>query len=130
MATAQIVPSPEHSRALLARAGASAAGGEAAAQRPGESAAQEDAAASDGLTAMERHPAWHTLSRLPVGLEAAIPLARFRVRDLVALRVGSVAETDWPATSDIPLLCGATQLSWAEFEVVDGELAVRLTLLG
>lgn len=85
---------------------------------------------ADGLTAMERHPAWHTLSRLPVSIEAGIPLARFRVRDLVGLRPGRLLETAWPATSDIALRCGSAQLSWAEFEVVDEQLAVRLTLLG
>ncbi len=130
MATAQIVPSSVASRALLAGAGAGMGAGESTAHAAGEQEAQENASPVDGLTAMERHPAWSTLSRLPVGLEAAIPLANFRVRDLVALQVGSMAQTAWPATSDIPLLCGATQLSWAEFEVVDGELAVRLTLLG
>lgn len=89
-----------------------------------------DAAQRDGRARMERHPAWHTLSRLPVMLEASVPLAKFRVRDMVNLKPGRVLETAWPTTSDIPVRCGAAQLSWAEFEVVDGHLAVRLTLLG
>ncbi len=83
----------------------------------------------DGLTDMERHPAWPGLSRLPVYLEAAIPLVSFRVGDLMALATDSVVVSAWPGTADIPLRAGAVQLSWAEFEVVEGRMAVRLTLL-
>ena len=127
MATAPTMTAPESSLALRGY------GGDPARETVETAGALRGTAVSmsvDGLTPMERHPAWHMLSRLPVVLEAAIPLARFRVRDLVGLRPGRMVETAWPATSDIPLRCGSAQLSWAEFEVVDEQLAVRLTLLG
>ena len=68
-------------------------------------------------------------ARLPVELEVGIPLSDFRVRNLLALEAGAVVASEWGHGEDVPLGSGAVQLAWSEFEVVDTQLAVRLTRL-
>ena|SRR5579863_4377822 len=67
------------------------------------------------------------LMRLPVELDVALPVREFRVRDLLAIRPGELIETLWAHGEDMPLAAGAVQLAWSEFEVVDTQLAVRVT---
>ena len=69
------------------------------------------------------------LARLPVELDVAVPVRDFRVRNLLALEPGQVIETQWAHGEDLPLAAGDVQLAWSEFEVVDSELAVRVTRL-
>jgi flagellar motor switch protein FliM len=64
-----------------------------------------------------------------VELDVAVPVREFRVRNLLALEAGQVIETQWTHGEDIPLASGAVQLAWSEFEVVDAQLAVRITRL-
>jgi flagellar motor switch/type III secretory pathway protein FliN len=72
----------------------------------------------------------HSLAaRLPVEVDVAIPLRGFRVRNLLALDTGTVVESQWGHGDDVPLGSGDVQLAWSEFEVVDTQLAVRLTRL-
>ncbi len=59
----------------------------------------------------------------------ANPSRGFRVRNLLALDPGQVIETEWANGEDMPLSAGEQQLAWAEFEVIDTELAVRVTRL-
>jgi len=66
---------------------------------------------------------------LPVELEVAVPVREFRVRNLLALELGQVVESQWSHGGDVPLTSGKVQLAWSEFEVIDAELAVRLTRL-
>lgn len=81
-------------------------------------------------------PAYHPLpeasplSKLPMQLDVTIPVPSFRVQDLLALEKGSVLETRWSSSEDVPVWCGGSQLVWSEFEVVDQKLAVRVTRLG
>jgi flagellar motor switch/type III secretory pathway protein FliN len=67
--------------------------------------------------------------RLPVELDVAVPLKGFRVRKLLALAPGTVVESQWGHGEDLPLACGDVQLAWTEFEVIETQLAVRLTRL-
>lgn len=67
--------------------------------------------------------------RLPVELDVVIPVRRFRVRNLLALDQGTVIETQWSQSEDVPLGSGDVLLAWSEFEVVEGRLAVRVTRL-
>jgi flagellar motor switch/type III secretory pathway protein FliN len=67
--------------------------------------------------------------RLPVELEVAIPLRDFRVRNLLALQAGALIESRWVHGEDVPLGSPDVQLAWSEFDVVDTQLAVRLTRL-
>ena len=73
------------------------------------------------LTALE--------ARLPVELDVTVPVRDFRVRNLLALEPGQVIETHWANGKDLPLVAGNVQLAWSEFEVVDEQLAVRVTRL-
>ena len=67
------------------------------------------------------------IARLPVELEVAVPVRDFRVRNLLVLERGQVIETQWSHGTDMPLACGDVQLAWSEFEVIDTQLAVRVT---
>jgi len=67
--------------------------------------------------------------RLPVELDVAVPVRDFRVRNLLALEPGQVIKSQWVHGEDLPLASGDVQLAWSEFEVVDSQLAVRLTRL-
>ncbi|MGA2671941.1 MAG: FliM/FliN family flagellar motor C-terminal domain-containing protein [Terracidiphilus sp.] len=69
------------------------------------------------------------VARLPVELDVAVPVPEFRVRTLLALEPGQVIETRWVSGEDLPLASGAVQLAWSEFEVIDAQLAVRVTRL-
>jgi flagellar motor switch/type III secretory pathway protein FliN len=70
------------------------------------------------------------LARMPVELDVAIPIADFRVRNLLAMAPGQIIESGWGHGEDVPLASGAVQLAWAEFEVIESQLAVRITRLG
>lgn len=82
-----------------------------------------------GMEAIEKHPEWSLLARLPMRLTAAIPLPGFRVKDLLALHPGQVVVSEWPGSEDVPLKIGSVHLSWSEFEVVEQRMAIRLTRL-
>jgi len=69
------------------------------------------------------------VARLPVELDVAVPVRAFRVRNLLALEPGQVVETRWALGEDMPLAAGDVQLAWSEFEVIDTQLAVRVTRL-
>jgi flagellar motor switch/type III secretory pathway protein FliN len=82
------------------------------------------------MTRIEEHPSWETLSQLRITMRVGVPLTRFRVRDVLTLKVGQVFESGSPETEDVPLMVGQVQLGWSEFEVVDQRLGLRLTRLG
>ena len=67
--------------------------------------------------------------RIPVQLEVGIPIRDFRVKNLLVLEPGSLIESSWVPGEDVPMASGEVQLAWSEFEVVDSQLAVRLTRL-
>ncbi|MDR3742519.1 MAG: FliM/FliN family flagellar motor C-terminal domain-containing protein [Terracidiphilus sp.] len=69
------------------------------------------------------------VARLPVELDVGIPVRGFRVRELINIAIGTVISTEWVNGDDLPLQAGKVQLAWAEFEVVDTQLAVRITRL-
>jgi flagellar motor switch protein FliM len=69
------------------------------------------------------------VARLPVEMDVAIPVREFRVRNLLALDSGQIIETQWAHGEDMPLAAGDVQLAWSEFEVVESQLAVRITRL-
>jgi flagellar motor switch/type III secretory pathway protein FliN len=87
-------------------------------------------AGAPGMTRIEDHSSWGTLSQLRITMRAGVTLNRFRVRDLLTLKVGQVFESVSPETEDVPLMVGQVHLGWSEFEVVDQRLGLRLTRLG
>ncbi|MGA8529613.1 MAG: FliM/FliN family flagellar motor C-terminal domain-containing protein [Acidobacteriaceae bacterium] len=69
------------------------------------------------------------LDRIGMRLDVMVKVPSFCVRDLLALERGTVVETGHEHTQDVPVRCGGAPLAWAEFEVVNDVLAVRLTRL-
>jgi flagellar motor switch/type III secretory pathway protein FliN len=86
--------------------------------------------AAPWMTRIEEHPSWETLAQLRVMMRVGVALNRFKVRDLLALKVGQVFESVSPETEDVPLMIGQVQLGWSEFEVVEQRMGLRLTRLG
>ncbi len=66
---------------------------------------------------------------LPVDLAVSVPVRDFRMRHLLALVPGQVIETQWNHGNDLPLTAGDVAVAWSEFEVVETQLAVRITRL-
>ncbi|HEY1578165.1 MAG TPA: FliM/FliN family flagellar motor switch protein [Terracidiphilus sp.] len=67
--------------------------------------------------------------RIPVEIDVAVPIRKFRVRNLLALDRGQVIETQWLEGDDMPLGARGAQLAWTEFEVINQKMAVRITRL-
>jgi flagellar motor switch/type III secretory pathway protein FliN len=74
----------------------------------------------------DRNPA-ELLPWLPCTLALDIPVVKFTVGGLLNLAVGSVVETAYHQSSDLPLRVNGQLVGWTEFEVVGERLAVRLT---
>jgi flagellar motor switch protein FliN/FliY len=68
-----------------------------------------------------------TMSWLPCRLSLEIPVVRFTIGDLLTLTKGSIVETAYHHTSDIPLRVNQLLLGWTEFDVIGDHLAVRIT---
>jgi flagellar motor switch protein FliN/FliY len=69
------------------------------------------------------------LALLPVEVDVTVPVRNFRVRNLLTLEPGHVIESQWSNGDDLPLNAHDVQLAWTEFEVVENDLAVRITRL-
>ncbi len=69
------------------------------------------------------------LDRLAMQLDVMVRVQSMRVQDLLSLENGTVVETIHEHSQDLPVRCGGALLAWAEFEVVDQKLAVRITRL-
>jgi flagellar motor switch/type III secretory pathway protein FliN len=64
---------------------------------------------------------------LPCTLALDLPVVKFTVADLLSLAYGSIIETAYHQSSDLPLRVNGQLVGWTEFEVVGERLAVRLT---
>ncbi len=76
--------------------------------------------------AAERDPL-DTMLWLPCQLSLEIPLVRFTIGDLLTLTKGSIVESAYHHTSDVPLRVNQLLLGWTEFDVIGNRLAVRIT---
>jgi flagellar motor switch/type III secretory pathway protein FliN len=74
----------------------------------------------------ERDPG-EFLPWLPCTLALDLPVVNFTVGDLLNLTKGSIVETAYHQSSDLPLRVNGQLVGWTEFEVVGERLAVRLT---
>lgn len=74
----------------------------------------------------DRDPA-DFLPWLPCTLALDLPVINFTVGDLLSLTKGSIVETAYHQSSDLPLRVNGQLVGWTEFEVVGERLAVRLT---
>ncbi|MES2220989.1 MAG: FliM/FliN family flagellar motor C-terminal domain-containing protein [Acidobacteriota bacterium] len=79
--------------------------------------------------AISQRNAWPAVEWLPIQLDVALPVVRFCVRDLLGLAAGQVIPTAWSSGEDLPLAIDDVQLAWVEMEVVDQEMAIRITRL-
>jgi flagellar motor switch protein FliN len=70
-----------------------------------------------------------SFAQIPIEVDVAVPIRKFRVRNLLALTTGQVIGTEWLEGEDLPLGARGAQLAWTEFEVIDQKLAVRITRL-
>ncbi len=66
---------------------------------------------------------------LPCTLALEVPVVGFTVGSLLALKEGSLVQTDCSQSSDIPLHVNGVLMAWTEFEVVGERLAARITEL-
>jgi flagellar motor switch/type III secretory pathway protein FliN len=86
--------------------------------------------AEGSISAADAPPtSWSTVFGLPTAVLVAVPVPSFRVRDLLALKSGSILASAWRSEREVPLLADDVQFAWAEFEVTDDKLGVRVTRL-
>jgi flagellar motor switch protein FliM len=78
---------------------------------------------------IEDHVSWPVLQRVPETITALIVIPAFTVRDLLTLQPGKVIVSGTLTSELIPLKIGAVQILWAEFEVVDEALGLRIAKL-
>ena len=64
---------------------------------------------------------------LPCTVTVEVPVVRFTIADLLAMREGMIVETNCHYASDLPLRVNQLLIGWTEFEVVGDRLAVRIT---
>ncbi len=70
---------------------------------------------------------WPEAMGLPCQLYVALEVPRFTVRDLLSLSVNSLVDTRRREGAHVPVLVNNVMVGWAEFDVIDGRLAVRMT---
>lgn len=70
---------------------------------------------------------WGPMLELPCELSLDLAVPDFTVADLLRLNPGAVLETQWVNGDDVPVRINGQLIAWAEFEIVGGRLAVRLT---
>jgi flagellar motor switch/type III secretory pathway protein FliN len=92
-------------------------------------AAEKMAEAAAAEREKQEEERWKPVLELRCELTVELPLPAFNIADLLKLRAGSVIDAHWRVGQDVPLRLNATLLGWSEFEVVSGNLAVRLTEL-
>lgn len=67
---------------------------------------------------------------VPLEVEALVEGPRLRVRDLLALRVGSVIETGRMAGENVDVLAGKSPLGVGELSAAHGKAIVRVLRVG
>ncbi len=72
---------------------------------------------------------WSSVPMLATAIMVAVPIPKFRVRDVLALKPGCILSSAWCGDRDVPLLAGDVQFAWTEFEVMDERLSARITRL-
>jgi hypothetical protein len=78
---------------------------------------------------VEEDARWLSVQGLPCLLTTDLLLPHFRVRDFLALRVGSIVGTHWGLERDIPLQVNGIFIGWGELEGARTRLALRITEL-
>lgn len=82
---------------------------------------------SPSTSALPDPSQWGPMLDLDCELALELPIPRFTIADLLRLEPQVVLETDWTQGEDVPVKVNGELVAWAEFEVVDGRLAMRVT---
>jgi len=70
---------------------------------------------------------WPEALELPCRLTVALDVPHFTIRDLLSLNVNSLIDTRRREGAHVPVLVNGVMVGWAEFDVIDDRLAVRMT---
>ena len=70
---------------------------------------------------------WPEVLELPCQLMVSLEVPHFTTRDLLSLDVNSLVNTRRREGAHVPVIVNGVMLGWAEFDVIDGRLAVRMT---
>ncbi len=81
------------------------------------------------LKSGDQSESWDRLSWLPCSLTLDLPIPGFTIGDLLRMESGTVLNSQWNQTADIPLRVNGELVGWTEFEVIGTTLAVRITEL-
>ena len=72
---------------------------------------------------------WKPVLALPCELAVDLPIVALKLRDFLSLHPGSVINTGWGVTRDVPVRVNGTVIGWGEMESIGSHLSVRLTEL-
>ncbi len=89
----------------------------------------EESALKDEASVVTGEQKWGMTVWLPCELSLDLRVPSFTVKDLLCLKQGTIVDSKWSQSKDIPLRANGKLLAWSEFEVVGERLAVRLTAL-
>jgi len=70
---------------------------------------------------------WPEALELPCQLYVALEVPHFTIRNLLSLSANSLVDTGRREGAHVPVLVNGVMVGWAEFDVIDGRLAVRMT---
>jgi len=70
---------------------------------------------------------WPEALELPCRLSVALEVPHFTIRDLLSLNINSLVDTRRREGAHVPVWVNTIMVAWAEFDVIDGRLAVRMT---
>jgi flagellar motor switch/type III secretory pathway protein FliN len=86
---------------------------------------------ADQARAVESAPSpaelWAGVLELPCHLYVELGVPGFTIRDLLSLNVGSVVDTQRREGAHVPVMVNNVMVGWAEFDVMEDQLAVRFT---
>ena len=70
---------------------------------------------------------WVEVLDLPCRLNVSFEIPGFTIRDLLSLQVDSIVDTQRREGAHAPVVVNGGMVAWAEFDVIEDRLAVRLT---
>lgn len=73
---------------------------------------------------------WESVSGLPCRLSVDLPVAGFKVRDLMELEIETVVDSRCSTNNPVPVWVNAVKIGEAEFDVFGTRLAIRINELG
>jgi len=70
---------------------------------------------------------WGEVMDLSCRLNVSFEIPGFTIRDLLSLQVNSIVDTQRREGAHVPVVVNGGMVAWAEFDVIEDRLAVRLT---